>query len=90
MCGIIGYVGEKPAVEIIKASLIRLEYRGYDSAGIATFSGSSIHVCKDKGMVAEVIKQCSSTNLPGNIGIGHVRWATHGGVTRENAHPHCD
>jgi glucosamine--fructose-6-phosphate aminotransferase (isomerizing) len=90
VCGIIGYVGNKPAVEILKDALTRLEYRGYDSAGIATISGGKVHLCKDKGKVADVIETCSIKNLPGNIGIGHVRWATHGSVTRENAHPHCD
>jgi glucosamine--fructose-6-phosphate aminotransferase (isomerizing) len=90
MCGIIGYVGSKPAVDILKDALSRLEYRGYDSAGIATLSGDCVHLIKDKGMVAEVIKQCTPANLPGNTGIGHVRWATHGGVTKANAHPHCD
>ena len=90
MCGIIGYVGAKPAVEILKDALTRLEYRGYDSAGIATIADGSLHICKNKGKVADVIKGCSTENLPGNIGIGHVRWATHGSVTRENAHPHCD
>ena len=90
MCGIIGYVGNEPAVEILKDALTRLEYRGYDSAGIATIDGGKIHLCKNKGKVADVIEACSINNLPGNIGIGHVRWATHGSVTRENAHPHCD
>jgi len=90
MCGIIGYVGEKPAVEVLKDALTRLEYRGYDSAGIATIAAGSVHLCKDKGKVADVIEKCNTTNLPGHTGIGHVRWATHGGVTRENAHPHCD
>lgn len=90
MCGIIGYVGSKPAVDILKDALTRLEYRGYDSAGIATIADDALHLCKDKGKVAEVIKDCSIINLPGCTGIGHVRWATHGGVTRDNAHPHSD
>jgi glucosamine--fructose-6-phosphate aminotransferase (isomerizing) len=90
MCGIIGYVGSKPAVDILKDALTRLEYRGYDSAGIATIADDTLHLCKDKGKVAEVIKNCNIDNLPGYTGIGHVRWATHGGVTRDNAHPHCD
>ncbi len=90
MCGIIGYVGSKPAVDILKDALTRLEYRGYDSAGIATIAGNELHLCKDKGKVADVIKECNNVNLPGCIGIGHVRWATHGGVNRTNAHPHCD
>jgi glutamine---fructose-6-phosphate transaminase (isomerizing) len=90
MCGIIGYVGNKPAVEILKDAMTRLEYRGYDSAGIATIAAGTVHLRKDKGKVADVIENCNIENLPGNTGIGHVRWATHGGVTRENAHPHCD
>ena len=90
MCGIIGYVGDKSAVEVLKDALTRLEYRGYDSAGIATVAAGTIHLCKDKGKVTDVIEKCNPTNLPGHTGIGHVRWATHGSVTRENAHPHCD
>ena len=90
MCGINGYVGSQPAVEILKDALTRLEYRGYDSAGIATIAAGTLHLRKDKGKVAAVIENCNIENLPGNTGIGHVRWATHGGVTRENAHPHCD
>jgi glucosamine--fructose-6-phosphate aminotransferase (isomerizing) len=90
MCGIIGYVGDRPAVEILKDALTRLEYRGYDSAGIATIDGGKVHLCKNKGKVADVIADCNIKNLPGSTGIGHVRWATHGTVTRENAHPHCD
>ena len=90
MCGIIGYVGDKSAVEVLKDALTRLEYRGYDSAGIATVAAGTIHLCKDKGKVTDVIEKCNPANLPGHTGIGHVRWATHGSVTRENAHPHCD
>jgi len=65
MCGIIGYVGSKPAVDILKDALTRLEYRGYDSAGIATIADDTLHLCKDKGKVAEVIKNCNIDNLPG-------------------------
>jgi glutamine---fructose-6-phosphate transaminase (isomerizing) len=90
MCGIIGYVGDKPAVEILKDALTRLEYRGYDSAGIATVDKGTICLRKNKGKVADVIAGCNIENLPGSTGIGHVRWATHGSVTRDNAHPHCD
>ncbi len=90
MCGIIGYVGNQQAVEILKDALTRLEYRGYDSAGIATMDSGRIYLCKNKGKVADVIAGCNIKNLPGNTGIGHVRWATHGTVTKENAHPHCD
>jgi glucosamine--fructose-6-phosphate aminotransferase (isomerizing) len=87
MCGIIGYIGEKPAVEVLKDALTKLEYRGYDSAGIATIAAGAVHLYKDKGKVADVIEKCNTMNLPGHTGIGHVRWATHGSVTRENAHP---
>jgi len=90
MCGIIGYVGNKPAVEMLKDAMTRLEYRGYDSAGIATIAAGVVYLRKDKGKVAYVIDNCNVENLPGNTGIGHVRWATHGGVTLENAHPHLD
>ena len=90
MCGIIGYVGNQSAVEILKDALTRLEYRGYDSAGIATTDNGRIYLCKNKGKVADVIAGCDIKNLPGNTGIGHVRWATHGTVTKANAHPHCD
>jgi glucosamine--fructose-6-phosphate aminotransferase (isomerizing) len=90
MCGIIGYVGDKPAVEILKDALTRLEYRGYDSAGIATVDNGQVCLRKNKGKVADVISDCNIKNLPGSTGIGHVRWATHGTVTQENAHPHCD
>jgi len=90
MCGIIGYTGKEQAASILYAALTRLEYRGYDSAGIATVDNDNIHVVKDKGPLTEIAKQCNSKNLPGQTGIGHVRWATHGGATRANAHPHCD
>ena len=90
MCGIIGYSGKEPAAPIIYGALKRLEYRGYDSAGIATVDSNSVHVVKDKGQLGNIAEQCNETILPGQIGIGHVRWATHGGATRENAHPHLD
>ena len=90
MCGLIGYIGNEPAVSILLGALERLEYRGYDSAGIATIDNGKVFVGKDKGKLADVMRECNITSLPGRVGIGHVRWATHGGVTRENAHPHCD
>jgi len=90
MCGIIGYTGKDPAAPILYGALTRLEYRGYDSAGIATIDGDRIHVVKEKGKLGDIAAQCNETMLPGKIGIGHVRWATHGGATRANAHPHCD
>jgi glucosamine--fructose-6-phosphate aminotransferase (isomerizing) len=90
MCGIIGYTGKEPAAPILYGALARLEYRGYDSAGVATISNNIIHIVKEKGKLGDIAPNCNETSLPGQVGIGHVRWATHGGATRENAHPHCD
>ncbi|MDH4269373.1 MAG: glutamine--fructose-6-phosphate transaminase (isomerizing) [Dehalococcoidia bacterium] len=90
MCGIIGYCGRKPAVPIVIEALKRLEYRGYDSAGIASLSDGRLLVRKDAGKVDEVIQKHNLASLPGNVAIGHTRWATHGGVTQFNAHPHSD
>jgi glucosamine--fructose-6-phosphate aminotransferase (isomerizing) len=84
MCGIVGYYGEDEAAEKIYRGLKKLEYRGYDSAGIATAGNPSIKVEKGVGTVDEV----SDAEIDGTSGIGHTRWATHGGVTEENAHPH--
>jgi glucosamine--fructose-6-phosphate aminotransferase (isomerizing) len=86
MCGIIGYTGDKNAYDFLIDGLKRLEYRGYDSAGVAIV-GSGIKVIKDIGFVDELLQHGS---LPGKSGIAHTRWATHGGVTRANAHPHTD
>ena len=90
MCGIIGYTGTEPAAPILYGALTRLEYRGYDSAGIATIDNNRLHVVKEKGTLGEIAPNCNEKNLPGSLGIGHVRWATHGGATRDNAHPHSD
>lgn len=90
MCGIIGYCGQKPAVPIVIEALRRLEYRGYDSAGIASLSNGRLLIKKDAGKVDEVIQKHNLASLPGIIAIGHTRWATHGGVTQLNAHPHSD
>jgi len=86
MCGIIGYIGSREAFPLLFRGLKKLEYRGYDSAGIAVM-GSGIVVVKDAGKVDDVLK---GKKIMGNIGIAHTRWATHGGVSRENAHPHTD
>jgi len=88
MCGIIGITSSKPVVNNIINSLKKLEYRGYDSAGIATFSGSFIDEVKCEGRVSKLEKICSKKSLKGIVGIGHVRWATHGAPNEINAHPH--
>ena len=88
MCGIVGYIGKQKASAIILEGLKRLEYRGYDSAGVATLTGSSFDLAKKAGRVAGLIKATAAQKMPGTTGIGHTRWATHGGVTDANAHPH--
>jgi len=90
LCGVIGYTGKQPAAAVILDGLTRLEYRGYDSAGVATVFNGDLHLRKGIGKLEEVETSCLLSRLPGNTGIGHVRWATHGGVTIENAHPHLD
>ncbi len=88
MCGIIGFTGNKPAKDIIIDGLEQLEYRGYDSAGLALLHDGKITVKKRTGKVAELRKLCEEDDNPATCGIGHTRWATHGGVTDANAHPH--
>ncbi len=88
MCSIIGYRGDNSAAPIIVKGLKRMEYRGYDSVGVATFSEHQISVRKGVGKVLEVNKAAKLDELSGTIGIGHTRWATHGMVTETNAHPH--
>jgi len=90
MCGIIGYCGHKAAVPVALEALKCLEYRGYDSAGIASISDGKLVIKKDAGKIDEVIRKHDLTSLPGNVVIGHTRWATHGTVTQSNAHPHSD
>jgi len=90
MCGIIGYCGKKPAVPIALEALKHLEYRGYDSAGIASLCDGKLLIRKDAGKIDEVIQKQNLAGLPGIVAIGHTRWATHGGVTQFNAHPHSD
>lgn len=90
MCGIVGYIGKKKAEPILINGLLRLEYRGYDSAGIATIEKEGIKTIKNKGRVAELLKIPEIEKLEGTIGIGHTRWATHGKPTAENSHPHLD
>ncbi|WP_010227537.1 glutamine--fructose-6-phosphate transaminase (isomerizing) [Gillisia marina] len=89
MCGIVGYIGHREAYPIVLKGLHRLEYRGYDSAGIALFDGNELNLCKTKGKVADLeTKFNSTTSTKGNIGIGHTRWATHGVPNDVNSHPH--
>jgi len=90
MCGIIGYIGYRKASEVIFKGLQKLEYRGYDSAGIATVSGKGITAIKDIGRIDDIHAKRDFLQLEGAMGIGHTRWATHGGVTQRNAHPHTD
>jgi len=89
MCGIIGYCGNQTAAPLVFECLKRVEYRGYDSAGIATLSNGQLFVKKDIGKLEEIERKHNLSSLPGDIAIGHTRWATHGGVTVANAHPHC-
>jgi glucosamine--fructose-6-phosphate aminotransferase (isomerizing) len=88
MCGIVGYTGPRPAEPILLGGLHRLEYRGYDSAGLATLVGGTLHVRKCVGRIADLAALVAEQPIPGHHGIGHTRWATHGGVTDFNAHPH--
>lgn len=90
MCGIIGYIGEKDVDSVITAGLIRLEYRGYDSAGIATIYEGEIGIRKRVGKIKNLQDSLTTEPLRGHIGIGHTRWATHGEPTETNAHPHTD
>lgn len=90
MCGIIGYIGKKKATPILINGLLRLEYRGYDSAGIATVESDKIAIMKDKGRVKNLENLKGINDLNGTIGIAHTRWATHGKPSKENAHPHYD
>ena len=88
MCGIVGYVGKQKAVSIIIEGLKRLEYRGYDSAGVCVLQGGKLDVAKKAGRVEVLAKEAARHRFNGTTGIGHTRWATHGGVTDANAHPH--
>lgn len=90
MCGIIGYIGAQKATPILINGLLRLEYRGYDSAGIATIEQNGISVIKNQGRVKNLYEFNEINSLKGTIGIAHTRWATHGKPSKENAHPHLD
>ena len=93
MCGVVGIIGDNgEAAPLLVQGITRLEYRGYDSSGLATLNSGGIEVRKGVGAVDEVASQQGLASAHGTIGIAHTRWATHGGVSRENAHPHlsCD
>ncbi|WP_338787841.1 glutamine--fructose-6-phosphate transaminase (isomerizing) [Metabacillus sp. FJAT-53654] len=87
MCGIVGYIGKQDAKEILLKGLEKLEYRGYDSAGIAAMNNEGVHIFKEKGRIAE-LRECVDEQVEASTGIGHTRWATHGVPSRVNAHPH--
>ena len=90
MCGIIGYIGKSQAVPILLDGLRRLEYRGYDSAGVAIYDAGKIELRKRVGRIANLAELIKESPPAGTSGISHTRWATHGGVSDDNAHPHSD
>ena len=90
MCGIVGYIGRSEALPVLLDGLRRLEYRGYDSAGVAILNGGPLQIRKAVGRIANLAEVIQEDPVHGHTGISHTRWATHGGVTRENAHPHSD
>ena len=88
MCGIVGYVGSADAGAFLISGLRRLEYRGYDSAGVAIHGGSDLAITRSVGRIDALATALGDTPPTGPLGIGHTRWATHGPATHENAHPH--
>ena len=90
MCGIVGYVGHRPCLPILIEGLKRLEYRGYDSAGVAVHTPAGLRVVKAAGKIRELESRLIRDGLPGTVGIAHTRWATHGEPSDVNAHPHVD
>ncbi|MBQ5369519.1 MAG: glutamine--fructose-6-phosphate aminotransferase, partial [Peptococcaceae bacterium] len=88
MCGIVGYIGKRNAVDVMLAGLSKLEYRGYDSSGIAIVSDGDVLVNKAEGKLVNLQNKIEGLNLESRIGIGHTRWATHGRPSDYNAHPH--
>ena len=88
MCGIVGYIGYDNAKELLLSGLEKLEYRGYDSAGIAVANDNGTTVFKEKGRIAELRKVADNNDTDGHVGIGHTRWATHGVPSTVNSHPH--
>src|SRR5688572_11928645 len=90
MCGIVGYIGTKPAADILVNGLRRLEYRGYDSAGVAVLDGDGLQLRRSPGKLSVLEELLRKQPVEGTIGLGHTRWATHGRPSEENAHPHTD
>jgi glucosamine--fructose-6-phosphate aminotransferase (isomerizing) len=90
MCGIVGYVGSRTGVDIVLEGLERLEYRGYDSAGIAVLADDGIRRCRSVGRIRDLVGKIDTSQMPGGLAMGHTRWATHGAVTEDNCHPHID
>src|SRR5882757_9187315 len=90
MCGIVGYVGPRQATNILVDGLKRMEYRGYDSAGIAVINGEGIKIKKAAGKLSALVDKLKDATPSGTVGVGHTRWATHGAPTTPNAHPHVD
>src|SRR5262245_46908345 len=88
MCGIVGYIGQREAEPILVEGLKRLEYRGYDSAGLATLAGPHLHLRKKAGRINNLARHLQDRPAPGCHGISHTRWATHGPANDRNAHPH--
>jgi len=88
MCGIVGYVGSRPALDVVVEGLRRLEYRGYDSAGVAVIDGGVLQVAKKAGRIENLDKELATRTIAGSTGMGHTRWATHGAPNDRNAHPH--
>ena len=89
MCGIVGYIGSQDATPIILTGLKRLEYRGYDSAGMAVLENGRIVVRREAGKLDKLVSAVKEQPLSGHMGVGHTRWATHGEPTSRNAHPHA-
>src|SRR4051812_5895560 len=91
MCGIVGYVGPRSSLDVVVEGLRRLEYRGYDSAGVAIVSDDGVlQVAKKAGRIENLDKELATHTITGSTGMGHTRWATHGAPNDRNAHPHVD
>ena len=90
MCGIVGYIGDQNVVQVLVEGLRRLEYRGYDSAGIAVVDNGKLQLLRSEGKLDNLARQIDPKQLQGSYGLGHTRWATHGRPNEENAHPHRD